>query len=69
MDNTSLTRDSLFSFRELAMYYEHRKKDYQKARLFAEEGMVASFGFSASYENDFRRRLERIKAKLNKSNT
>jgi uncharacterized protein YprB with RNaseH-like and TPR domain len=66
VDNTSVTRDSLFSFRELAMYFEHRKKDYEKARLLAEEGMVASFGFSAAYESDFRRRLERIKEKLKK---
>lgn len=64
VDNTSLTRDSLFSFRELAMYFEHREKNFEKARRYAEEGMVASFGFSPGYENDFRKRLERIKVKL-----
>ena len=66
VDNTSVTRDTLFSFREMAMYYEHKKKDYEKARAVAEEGMVASFGFSSAYEKDFRRRLERIKSKLRK---
>jgi uncharacterized protein YprB with RNaseH-like and TPR domain len=64
VDNTSITRDSLFSYRELAMYFEHRKKDWEKARLLAEEGMVASFGLSTAYEKDFRRRLARIKGKI-----
>lgn len=67
VDGTSVTRDSLFSFRELAMYFEHRKKDFERARSIAEEGLVASFGVSAAYENDFRYRLERIKEKLKKT--
>jgi len=61
-----VTRDVLFSYRELAMFYEHREKDYEEARRIAEEGMVASFHISAAYENDFRHRLERLKEKIKK---
>ena len=55
---------TLFSFRELAMYYEHREKDFEEARRIAEEGLVASFGLSTHYEEDFRRRMERLKSKI-----
>jgi len=61
-----VTQDGLFSYRELAMFYEHREKDYEEARRTAEEGMVASFSISAYYENDFRYRLERLKQKIKK---
>ncbi len=61
-----VTQDGLFSYRELAMFYEHREKDYEEARRTAEEGIVASFSISAYYENDFRYRLERLKQKIKK---
>lgn len=54
----------LFCFRELAMYYEHREKDYEKARQLAEEGFILAQGMSKSYTRDFSRRLERLKKKL-----
>jgi len=54
----------LFCFRELAMYYEHREKDYEKARQLAEEGFIIAQGISKSYTQDFSRRLERLKKKL-----
>lgn len=56
--------DLLFSLRELAMYYEHRQKDFTTAFKYAEEGYVVSLGFSDTYENDFSHRKERLKKKL-----
>jgi len=54
----------LFCFRELAMYYEHREKDFEKARQLAEEGFILANGISGSYARDFSRRLERLRKKL-----
>lgn len=56
--------DQVFSFRELAMYYEHKKKDYEVARKIAEEGYVLSLGISSYFERDFSHRLERLKRKI-----
>ncbi len=58
--------NELFSFRELAMYYEHREKEYEEARKIAEEGLVLSMGISSSFEGDYRHRLERLKHKIKK---
>ncbi|MFC2157010.1 ribonuclease H-like domain-containing protein [Acidobacteriota bacterium] len=66
-DTQIVTRDALFSFRELAMYYEHKEKKYEEARRIAEEGLVASFHVSPYYENDFRHRMERLRLKIKKS--
>ncbi|MCJ7680815.1 MAG: ribonuclease H-like domain-containing protein, partial [Candidatus Aminicenantes bacterium] len=67
MANTEMvTLDVLYSYRELAMYFEHREKNYEEARRYAEEGLVASFHISARYESDFRHRMERLKGRLNK---
>jgi uncharacterized protein len=59
-------QDQIDSFRELAMYYEHREKSYEAAYGAAEEGLALSLGVSLSYERDFRKRLERIKGKMQK---
>ncbi|MFQ6037055.1 MAG: ribonuclease H-like domain-containing protein [Candidatus Aminicenantales bacterium] len=59
-----VTRAQLFSFRELAMYFEHKLKNYEQARKIAEEGLVLSAGLSSFYERDFRYRLERLKRKI-----
>jgi len=56
--------DQLFSFRELAMYYEHREKKYEDARVIAEEGLAVSLGGSPFFERDFAYRLERLKRKI-----
>ena len=58
--------NELFSFRELAMYYEHREKEYEEARKIAEEGLVLSIGISSYFERDFRHRLDRLKHKIKK---
>jgi uncharacterized protein YprB with RNaseH-like and TPR domain len=54
----------LLSFRELAMYLEHKEKKFEEAREVAEEGFVMSMGFSSYYEKDFAHRRERLKQKI-----
>jgi uncharacterized protein YprB with RNaseH-like and TPR domain len=58
------SKDLLLSFRELAMYLEHKEKKYEEARKIAEEGYVLSLNFSSYYENDFTHRRERLKRKI-----
>ena len=58
--------NQLFSFRELAMYLEHKKKKFEEAKKIAEEGYVLSLGFSSYYEKDFAHRLERLRRKIQK---
>lgn len=59
-------RDQLSSFRELAMYYEHKAKDYETAKAFAEEGLALAMQFSRTFESDFAYRLERLRAKISR---
>ena len=58
------TMNQLFSFRELAMYLEHKKKKFEEARQVTEEGLASSIGLSSYYEDDFKHRLERLKRKI-----
>ncbi len=58
------SKDLLLSFRELAMYLEHKEKKYEEARKIAEEGYVLSLDFSSYYEKDFTHRRERLKRKI-----
>jgi len=51
-------------FRELAMYYEHREKDYKKASEVALEGLALAGQASRSRHEDFTRRLERLQQKI-----
>ena len=62
LDNLSL--EHLFSFRELAMYFEHVEANYEEAHKFAEEGYVLSMSLSSYYEKDFSHRLSRLKNKI-----
>lgn len=62
------SRNLLFSLRELSMFFEHREKRLEEAKRIAEEGYVLSLNFSSFYEKDFARRLERLRAKINKMN-
>ena len=57
-------QDQLSSFRELAMYFEHRARDYEKAKAIAEEGLALAMQLSRTYESDFSHRIERLKAKI-----
>lgn len=56
--------NQLFCFRELAMYYEHKEKDYKKAKEIAEEGLALARGVSRIYEEDFGHRLERLRGRI-----
>jgi hypothetical protein len=58
--------NQLSCFRELAMHYEHREKDYATATAIAEEGLSLAAGVSRPYEQDFSHRLERLRAKINR---
>ena len=64
--STWVSSAQLYSLRELAMFFEHRKKDYQEAKKQAEEGYVLSKGVSVFYEKDFSYRLERLRRKIKK---
>ena len=59
-----VSMNQLLSFRELAMYLEHKEKRYEEAIQITEEGLVLSIGLSSHYEKDFARRLERLKSKV-----
>ncbi len=56
----------LFSLRELAMYYEHRQKEYHEAKKVSEEGFVLARNFSSYYERDFSHRMDRLRLKMKK---
>jgi uncharacterized protein YprB with RNaseH-like and TPR domain len=66
--STVVTPAQLFSFRELAMHFEHRLKDFEAARSIAEEGFVLSMGVSSYYERDFSHRMDRLKRKIKQKN-
>jgi tetratricopeptide (TPR) repeat protein len=57
-------QNQLFCFRELAMYYEHKEKDYHKAKEISEEGLALAMGISRTYEADFAHRMERLRARI-----
>jgi uncharacterized protein YprB with RNaseH-like and TPR domain len=60
-------QDRLDAFRELAMHYEHREKKYAEALLAVEEGLAISMGLSGRLEQDFRKRLDRIRGKMERA--
>lgn len=60
-------QDQLDAFRELAMYYEHKEKRFDEAMRAAEEGLAMAMGQSVFHEQDFRKRLERIRGKLGRA--
>ena len=59
--------DEFDCFRELAMYFEHKAKDYGEAIRFATEGLAVSKGRSAAAERDFEKRLDRLRGKMAKA--
>jgi uncharacterized protein YprB with RNaseH-like and TPR domain len=61
-----ISAGQLFSFRELAMYLEHREKNYEEAQKISEEGYVLSRGVSTYYETDCGHRRARLKEKIKK---
>lgn len=60
--------NQLASFRELAMHYEHREKNIEKALELAQEGLaLARSEASDFFKDDFRRRIERLQVKLRRT--
>lgn len=58
--------NQLQSFRELAMYYEHKEKNYAEAQRAAEEGLALARDLHSSLARDFARRLDRLNQKLSR---
>jgi hypothetical protein len=56
--------EDLECFRELAIYYEHRKKDPEEALKYALDGLALSKGQSLKYEQDFQKRVDRLSQKV-----
>jgi len=56
----------LSCFRELAVHYEHREKDYARAAAVAEEGLSLAAGVSRTFEQDFSHRLVRLRGKISR---
>ncbi len=56
----------LSCFRELAMYYEHRERNYAKAAALAEQALALASGISRTYEADFAYRLNRLRLKMSR---
>lgn len=56
--------DEFDCFRELAMYFEHKAKDYGEAIRFATEGLAVSKGKSSAAERDFEKRIARLLGKM-----
>ncbi len=54
-------------YRELAMYYEHRVKDYVKAKEVVREGLAVAGEAPDSFQVDLHRRLERLEKKIGRA--
>ncbi|MGC9057179.1 MAG: ribonuclease H-like domain-containing protein [Candidatus Saccharicenans sp.] len=55
--------EDLECFRELAMYFEHQAKNPEEALKYALDGLALARGVSPGYEEDFQRRIDRLKRK------
>ncbi|MFT4414169.1 ribonuclease H-like domain-containing protein [Fredinandcohnia humi] len=68
-------KDSIFAGIELAKYYEHHQKDYQKAWNFAQGSFIkwkaisdqGAIGKKQNIGDDFEKRIQRLKRKLQNS--
>lgn len=54
-------------YRDMAIYFEHKAKDYVQARRIAEEGLAVAIDLGAKLREDFARRLDRLNAKIARS--
>jgi len=54
----------LEALRELAMFYEHKKKNYEDAKRAAEEGLALASVVSDRLRRDFEHRVERLNDKI-----
>jgi len=60
-------RGDLAYYRDMAIYYEHKAKDYAQAKRIAEEGLAVALDTGAKLREDFVRRLDRLNAKISRS--
>ncbi len=60
------SQNQLSSYRELAIYYEHREKKVEEAIRIAEEGLMLSRQLDSRMQQDFSKRLKRLKAKADR---
>lgn len=58
--------EDLECFRELAIYYEHHRKDPEEALKYALDGLALSRGRDLKYERDFEKRVERLNNKVSR---
>ena len=56
------------ALRELAMYFEHKKKDLAEAKRAAEEGLALAQRGPDALRRDFEKRIDRLNAKLHGKN-
>lgn len=56
--------DDCDCFRELAIHYEHRAKDFGEAIRYATEGLALAKGRLPAAERDFEKRLARLRGKM-----
>lgn len=61
--------EDLECFRELAIYYEHHRKEPEEALKYALDGLALSQGRDLKFEQDFRKRVERLNQKVQKLKT
>ncbi len=66
-DQASFPIQRLFAFRELAMYYEHKKKDYPVAMACAQNASKVSPITNSWLQADFARRKGRLEGKLSRN--
>ncbi len=60
------TMDQLFGFRELAMYFEHQTRDFAEALRTAEEGLQLARRTGDPMDEDFAKRIARLRGKIAK---
>jgi len=68
-DISSRHENPLEALRELAMYFEHKQKNYEEAKRTAEEGLALAMNGSAflrgkDFRKDFKHRLDRLNDKI-----
>jgi uncharacterized protein YprB with RNaseH-like and TPR domain len=57
-------RGDLAYYRDMAIYFEHKAKDYVQAKRIAEEGLAIAIDLGARLREDFARRLDRLNARI-----
>lgn len=58
--------EDLDCFRELAIYFEHHRKDPEEALKYALDGLALSRGRNLKYERDFQKRIDRLSQKVSR---